>query len=315
MNLSPQGVYTLVDLRAWQQTVASLPPAHVPRFAVIGDPVAQSLSPVMHDAALAACGFSGRYTRLHIRAGELAETLSLLPGCGFLGCNLTIPHKSAALALVEEVDADARRLGAINTVRIEGDGQHPRRLGFNTDGPGLLLALRDALGFDTLRGKSVLLLGAGGAGRALAIQCALAGCARLLLANRTLEKAETLVREFSTANAELAVSALALPDAAWTDAPLDGIDLVLNCTSLGLRDTDRSPLPAELLRQFPALAIYDSVYRRDGQLTPLVAAAQAAGLRAADGRAMLLWQGALAFEIWFNQPAPIAPMRAALGLC
>ncbi len=309
-------VLTLADLRAWPETLGKLPPAARPCLALLGDPVAHSLSPAMHDAALAAAGLPGRYVALHIRRDELAEALRLLPGAGLIGANLTIPHKTAALAEVADLDPGARRLGAINTVRVEAGRSHATLQGLNTDGPGLLLALRDALGIESLRGLGVLVLGAGGgAGRALAVQCALAGCARLMLANRTVENvaslAEELRRDFPAGELEIAV--VAMPETPWPDAPLDGIDLVLHTTPLGLRDADPPALPAACLRGRPGLRIYDTVYRRDGRPTPLVAAAREAGLEAADGLPLLLWQGALAFEIWFNQPAPVSAMRAALG--
>lgn len=320
-------VPTLADLRAWPETLGDLPPAARPCLAVLGDPVAHSLSPVMHDAALAAAGLPGRYVPLHIRREELPEALRLLPSAGLVGANLTLPHKTAALAAVPEIEPDAHRLGAINTVRVEASRRTAAAVGgvgppgslllrgHNTDGPGLLLALRDALGIETLTGQGVLVLGAGGgAGRALAVQCALAGCARLVLANRTVAKAAALAEELRQEFAAVTeIAALSLPEAPWNDAPLAGIDLVLHTTPLGLRDADPPALSPGCLRGRGAgLRIYDTVYRRDGRPTPLVAAAHDAGLEAADGLPLLLWQGALAFEIWFERPAPVAAMRAAL---
>jgi shikimate dehydrogenase len=322
MNEALRSQLTLTDLRAWPATIRDLPAEAVPRLAVLGHPVAHSLSPAMHDAALLAAGLPGRYAFLHVHPEELAEVLRLLPGIGFIGANVTLPHKTAALALLPAVDPAARRLGAINTLRVEpGDpgGKQAILRGFNTDGPGLLLALRDALNLDSLRGKGVLVLGAGGgAGHAFAVQCALAGCARLRLANRTEEKARCLAEElrrgFPSAEAS-SIEAVAMPAAPWHAAPLEGIDLVIHATPLGLRDDDPPAIPALRLRDFPGLAVYDTVYRRHCRETPLVRAAREAGLRAADGLSLLLWQGALAFEIWFSRPAPVSAMRAALGDC
>jgi shikimate dehydrogenase len=205
----------------------------------------------------------------------------------------------------------------VNTVRVEPSRDGRGRLhGFNTDGPGLLLALREVFGLETMRGKGVLVLGAGGgAGRALAVQCALAGCSRLRLANRTVDKAQVLADELRRdfPGSVLDVEAVAMPGTPWADAPLDDIDLIIHTTPLGLRDGDPPAIPVLALHQRRDLLIYDTVYRRGGNPTPLVAAAREAGLRAADGLSLLLWQGALAFEIWFNQPAPVAAMRTALG--
>ncbi|MGV3530940.1 MAG: shikimate dehydrogenase family protein, partial [Chthoniobacteraceae bacterium] len=128
-------VYELSDLQNWRTATADAQPPL--RLAVFGDPVAHSASPPMHNAALECCGIDARYTRLHIRPEELEEALRLLPSQGFIGANLTIPHKAAALPLMDEVDDHARRVGVINTVVVE-DG---KLLGFNTDGPGLVRAL------------------------------------------------------------------------------------------------------------------------------------------------------------------------------
>lgn len=287
-------VFTLAELRdGW--------PADGPRLAVLGDPVAHSLSPPMHDAALSACGLPVRYDRLHVRAEELAETLGLLPARGFLGVNLTIPHKTAALGLLDELDDGVRRLGAVNTVRVEPGG---RLRGFNTDGPGFARAVRESFGAE-LNGLSVMILGAGGgAGQALARQCAGAGCAGLFLVNRTAEKARALAGE---------LAAVAVP---WEDdalaAALRETDLLVNASAVGLRAEDPCPVPAGSLR--PGLRVFDTVYRRDGAPTALVHAARTAGALTADGLSLLLHQGALAFEIWFGRPAPLGAMRGALSM-
>ncbi len=185
----PREVYTLEDLRRWK--VATAEEARPVRLAVLGDPVAHSASPPMHNAALAACGIPARYSRLHILPAELPEALRLLPSRGFLGVNLTIPHKEMGLHCMDQVDEHARRVGVVNTIRIEGEAL----AGFNTDGPGLVRAIRAAFGAE-LGDLRVLLLGAGGgAGRAVARQCVMEGCQRLALANRTFAKAAGLASE------------------------------------------------------------------------------------------------------------------------
>ena len=299
MAAVPPEVFTLADLRdRWPTADGS-----APRLAVLGDPVAHSLSPPMHDAALAACGLPGRYGRLHVRAEELAEALALLPWHGFLGVNLTIPHKAAALGLLDELDESARALGAVNTVRVEAGG---RLRGFNTDGPGFGRAVQEAFGVG-LGGLRVMVLGAGGgAGRALAAQCAVEGCGRLFLVNRTAEKARALAGELA------GTAAVVVP---WEDdaltAALRETDLLVNASAVGLRGEDPCPVPTGSLR--PGLRVFDSVYRREGTPTALVAAARAAGAQTADGLALLLHQGALAFAVWFGRPAPVEVMRAALA--
>jgi shikimate dehydrogenase len=302
----PREVYTLADLRDWPTAAAGREPAL--RLSVFGDPVAHSASPPMHNAALAACGLNLRYTRLHIRPDELAEALRLLTPCGFVGTNLTIPHKTAALPLLDHIDPQAAELGAVNTVRVEPDGI---LRGFNTDGPGMVRALREEFGAE-LRGLRVLLLGAGGgAGRALAVQCALEACGRLRLANRTFDKAQALAAELRARFPADAANIEAVP---WEPASLAGAaqetDLVINASALGLKTDDPSPLPAEALS--PRVLVFDTVYRPGGAPTPLLQAARQAGATSTGGLSLLLHQGVLSFEHWFNRPAPVEAMRRAL---
>ena len=217
--------------------------------------------------------------------------------------NITIPHKTAVIPLLDSLDPHAEKLGAVNTVRVERDGT---LRGFNTDGPGFVRAVAAEFGLD-LRGTSVLVLGAGGgAGRALATECATAGCARLSLVNRTHEKACDLARSLGVDTEARAVR--------WeTDAlaaALRDVDLIVNTTSLGLHEGDPSPLPPRLLA--PPMRIFDTVYRRDGAPTPLIVAAREAKIPAVSGLSLLLHQGALAFERWFGQTAPLEAMRRAL---
>ena len=194
-------------------------------------------------------------------------------------------------------------LGVVNTVRIEANGVLH---GSNTDGPGFVRAVRTEFGC-ALAGSSVMILGAGGgAGRALTMQCVIEGCARLVLVNRTVEKARSLAADLGARFPGTDCTVAATPET------LVGVDLVVNASSVGLQPKDRSPLPAEAI---PAsLRVFDTVYRRDGEPTPLIAAAQAAGARTAGGLSLLLHQGALSFERWFDRTAPVDVMRQALEL-
>jgi len=307
----PKDVYTLDDLRNWSvATEGESPPI---RLSVFGDPVAHSRSPQMHNPALKAAGIDAAYGRLHILPGQLEEALGLLPDRDFIGTNVTIPHKAAVLELMDEVDPQARRTGGVNTVVVEGK----RLLGFSTDGPGLVRAIRADFGVD-LRDLRVMVLGAGGgAGRAIAVQCAIEGSARLVLVNRTFEKAQALAAELAPEFRETRVTGpLARLEAVpWHDAALarqlQHIDLVINATPLGMTSGELrrvSPVPVSLLR--PSHLVYDTVYT-SGR-TPLLMAADEAGARGSDGLSMLLYQGALSFEIWFGRPAPVEVMRVAL---
>ncbi len=301
-------IYTLDDLRSWPAATADEKPPL--RLAVFGDPVAHSASPPMHNAALEKCGIDARYTRLHIRPDELATALRLLPEQGFIGVNCTIPHKAAALPLMNRVDQHAQRIGVVNTVLVEGGDL----VGFNTDGPGLVRALRTEFSVD-LRDLRVMVLGAGGgAGRAIAMQCGIENCERLVLVNRTIEKAHELAVELVPffRGTRLIGPGDRLEVTPWEDTALrreiDATDLIINCTPIGMRSTDVSPLSSALLQ--PHLMIYDTIYT--ASRTKLMIAAADAGARSANGLSMLLHQGALAFEIWFDREAPLAEMRAAL---
>jgi shikimate dehydrogenase len=280
------------------------------RLGVIGDPVAHSRSPVFQNAALRACGIPARYAKLHFPAERFAEAVRLLPQAGFIGANVTIPHKAAALEAVDEADDYARASGAVNTIVVDGN----RLVGFNTDGPGLVRAIREEFLVD-LRDLRVVLLGAGGgAGRAIAVQCARERCARLVLVNRSPEKTAPLEKElrpfFQSEHVSGPVERLAaIPfEESALRRELENADLLINATSLGMKRLDPPVIAPSLLT--PNLLVYDTVY--SGGTTRLLEDAAAAGARGANGLSMLLHQGALAFEIWFNRPAPLEEMRGAL---
>ncbi|MDD5201261.1 MAG: shikimate dehydrogenase [Terrimicrobiaceae bacterium] len=283
------------------------PPA---RLAVLGDPVEHSKSPAFHNAALRAAGIDAQYVKILVRPEELSGTLRALPAAGFLGVNVTLPHKAAALATVDEADDYAKKSGAVNTVLVDDDALR----GFNTDGPGFLRAIREDFSAD-LRDLRILILGAGGgAGRAIAVQCALERCERLVLVNRTVEKARALAAELAPCfrsdrllGPAERLAAIPHEDEALR-AELAHVDLVVNATSLGMKRSDPPLLPQSHLT--PNLMVYDAIYT--GGKTRLIEDAEQAGARAANGLSMLLHQGALSFEIWFNRPAPLAVMRAAL---
>ncbi len=304
-------VYTLTDLRQWQAQPPAWAANERPILAVFGDPVAHSLSPQMMNPALEALEIPGRYIRLHIREDDFPEAIRLLPKLGFVGTNVTIPHKFNALRNVDEVDALAEKLGAVNTVVVEEDGH---LLGFNSDGPGFLRCLREAFQVDA-KDLRILILGAGGgAGRAVAIQCALEKCERLVLVNRTMEKVQTLAEELRPhfQDDHLLGPVERLEVCPWEAESLahqlDHTDLIINGTSLGMKRSDPDLLPNGLLQ--PHHLVVDMVYKP--ARTKLLAAAEAAGARAINGLPMLLHQGIISLETWFNRPAPIDVMRSAL---
>jgi shikimate dehydrogenase len=257
------------------------------RLGVLGWPVDHSRSPAMHNAALAATGLDREYAyeRVAVAPDALARTMAELPATGFAGVNVTIPHKEEALALATDASADARAIGAANTLTFGPDGAVRAD---NTDAPGLL----DALGEPVPR--TALVLGAGGSARAVAYALRGAGAA-VAVWNRTPERARRLA-------AELGVAAV--------DAPTRA-EVLVNCTSVGLHDPAATfkelPLTSDELGHYAC--VVDLVYRAGG--TELLRQAERRGCRCVDGLEILVRQGARSFEIWTGRTAPLDAMRRA----
>jgi shikimate dehydrogenase len=253
---------------------------------VCGWPVAHSRSPQMHNAALAAVGLADwRYVRLPLPPELFAETVRVLPAAGFRGVNVTIPHKHAALELADVASDAARAIGAANTLTFEDGAVHAD----NTDAPGLLAALGEPVA-----GRSALVLGAGGAGRAAAWALASAG-ADVAVWNRTPERAQALA-------ADLGVRAVGGSERA---------DIVVNCTSVGLQDPEATfkALPVGADELGAGSLVVDMVYRAGG--TRFLEAARTRGARVVDGLEILVAQGAASFERWTGMEAPREAMREA----
>lgn len=294
-------VYTLDDLCSRDLLDAGCEmPA---RLAVVGWPVAHSASPQMHQPALDAQGIGCRYIRLEVEPGQIPEAFSRMRALGFIGCNVTVPHKLDALEHCSEVHPDARALGAVNTVRFDPDGTR----GFNTDGPGFARAIEDDFGVK-LGALKVGIAGAGGgAGQAIAMQCVLLGVEKLVLINRTVEKLGPLVERLESMGSGTVIIPLSFDHAALADH-CRSCDLIVNTSSLGLKVGDPPILSAACLK--PEQLVYDTIYQPP--VTALLALARAHGCRTSNGLSMLLHQGALAFQHWFPQTEPLAVMRAAL---
>ena len=291
--MSAPDTLTLASLRSTEFAPGQL--------GVLGDPIAHSLSPAMHNAAIATLlptnpRLAGvRYHRLHISAEELPAALALLHAKGFAGVNLTVPHKIQALTIAESLSPEARRAESVNTLVRTATGW----AGHTTDGQGFLEALREHSG-RTTKGRLVILLGSGGAARAVAAACLADGCVSLHLHNRDAAKAADLASALGDPRVQAAGLAeiKASPEA-----------VIVNCTTLGLKPTDASPFPAALLAagQF----VFDTTY--GSEASRLLMDAREHGIACCDGRSMLRWQGALAFRLWNGMLPPEAPMRAALG--
>lgn len=284
-------------------------------LAVYGQPIRHSASPAMQNAGLIALGLDWRYVACEVAPEQIAEALAGAKAMRFLGVNLTVPHKLLALPLMDELNESAREWGAVNTVVFEAEDPEGwwrplgqlreirgpiRSRGYNTDADAIVSAITGDLQLE-LRSSRVLLLGAGGAGRTAALRLASEGVAELYLVNRTASKAVDLKREVEERFPAVAAH-VGYPDAE--------VELVLNATSLGLKSSDALPWDSERFDLRRADAVYDMIYRPAE--TPLLTAARAAGLRAANGLGMLLHQGAAALTLWTGRPAPVPAMRAAL---
>jgi shikimate dehydrogenase len=269
----------------------------VKRAGIIGHPVAHSLSPVFQEAAFRASGLDVAYERWDTPADALAGRVASLRHPDCLGANVTIPHKEAVLPLLDELGGQSARAGAVNTI-VNRDG---RLFGFNTDGPGFVASLREEAGFDPA-GRTVLLVGAGGAARGIAFALAEARASRILIWNRTTGRAARLAADVRPAAADVrVVEDLAAPPP---------YDCVVNCTSIGMHGgPDPAGLPIPVEQVPPGALVADIVYAPED--TPFLVAARAAGHPVLGGLPMLIYQGALGFELWTGVHAPIDVMFEA----
>src|SRR5262245_49112458 len=269
------------------------------RLAVLGDPVGHSLSPAMQNAGLVSLHLPYRYGRLHVRPGDLADAFDLLRERDFIGWNLTLPHKLAALELLDGLDPVAHRLRSVNTI-VNRSG---RLFGFNTDAAGFVAAIEEAFACD-LRTLRIAVLGAGGgAGQTVARHLSELGPPSLVLVNRTVAKTQRLAKDLAArSKTEIRIEK-------WDHlADVCGaVDLIINASSAGL---DGEPIHEGWRALEPRHLVFDMVY--GPQETALVRFAREKGARATDGLLMLLHQGVLAFGIWFGKPAPDRVMRRAL---
>jgi len=268
-------------------------------YGIIGHPVAKSLSPCMQNAAFRAASLNAVYVPFPTQPEHLDEAVAGLTAAGLAGFNLTVPHKQAILPRLYEITPEAKVIGAVNTVRCD-DG---RLRGTNTDAAGFLLSLEHDLGWRA-NDRRVVMLGAGGAARAVAYAVLGAGASELVVANRTADKAEALCTDMRTLFPAAAVHPRGLDELAGT-AP----HLLVNTTSVGMGDDGRSPVELEPVGVRDA--VVDIIY--SPLETPLLAQARTLGLKTANGVGMLLYQGWLAFRYWTDREASLESMRQALS--
>jgi shikimate dehydrogenase len=273
------------------------------RVGLLGTPLKRRHSQVMHDAAFDAAGIDARYVLLELEPDAVEEAVAAARASDeWLGLGVTAPYKQVVASLVDVVEPDAQAIGAVNNVVRTDDG---RLIGFNTDAPGFRAGVELAMG-RSLDGAAVVVMGAGGAAHAVVYACLDAGARSVVVANRSVDRAAALVRRFAEVG-QGSRTALASDDPSLVDA-LAAADVAVNATTVGMIDPGAT-IPVEALR--PDATVFDLVYVPAE--TPLVAAARARGLRAANGSEMLIAQAAIAFERWTGVGGMASVMREAVA--
>lgn len=291
-------VYTIETLE--QATHDALPA----RLAVLGYPVAHSASPELHQPALDAIGAGCTYIRLEVMPGRLDQAFAKMKELGFIGCNVTVPHKFEALEICDRVSDEARILGAVNTVVFDENGSS----GYNTDGPGIREAISDVFALDLGKIHTFILGAGGGAGQAIATQCALAKPQRLTLVNRSLDKIVALSKRLERISPETEILTLDFEDGGFERA-CHAAQLLIQTTSVGLKPTDPAVIPDDCF--LARHCAYDTIYQPPE--TPFLASARRAGCRTGNGLSLLIHQGAIAFQHWFPGSDPLPHMRLAMA--
>ncbi len=266
---------------------------------IFGDKITYTLSPKMHNFAFSKLGLDYVYVPFQVRPDQLAGAVNAIRSLNIVGVNVTIPHKQAVIPFLDQLSPIAKKIGAVNTI-VNNDG---KLLGDNTDAPGFLESLREDGHVDPKK-KRVVLIGSGGTARAMAISLTAAGVSKLVIVNRTYEKAKQLTHLVEKLGAKLECYAVKLSEDNLKEE-LSDCDLLVNATPSG---ADVMPSNSHRFLS-PNLFVFDAVYAKN---TSLVAAAKIAGVPALGGLGMLIRQGALSFSFWTGQKPPVELMREAL---
>ncbi|GIP25060.1 shikimate dehydrogenase (NADP(+)) [Paenibacillus sp. J23TS9] len=265
---------------------------------VIGDPIAHSKSPVMHQAALSALGLPGSYVSMHVKPGQVSEAIAGIKALGFRGINVTIPHKLEVIPYLDHLDETALRIGAVNTIVND----YGILTGYNTDGIGYVRSLKEEA-VSELRGKKIMVLGAGGAARGIVYALSLESPDSIFIANRTADKAEAMADEWKELADIRGISMQQLP------SYLKDIDILINTTSVGMHpNMSEAPVDVNLISENTVVS--DLIY--NPLQTRLLAESEKKGCTVHGGLGMFVNQGAYALEYWTGMPAPVAAMRNAV---
>lgn len=273
-------------------------------YGIFGHPVKHSLSPNMHNSAFEALGLDSVYVAFDIEPEDIGEATNAIRTMGLKGINITIPHKQTIIPHLDEVSPDAKLTGAVNTVKNEGG----KLTGFNTDVGGFLRAIREDLDF-TPEGKTLFLVGAGGAARAVMSACCMNGISTVYITDILKDKAETLARDFKENFPDIDISALSIEDKNILAEKLGGADILVNASPAGMDGEGKPDIPTSSLNK--NAVVYDLVYKPPD--TNLLIELRDLGYKASGGLSMLLYQGAESFEIWTGETAPVDVMKKSFG--
>jgi shikimate dehydrogenase len=275
---------------------------HTKIVGILGYPITHTLSPKMHNAAFRHLGLDYIYLPFKVKPEQLKQAMNGLKGLNIAGVNVTVPHKVHVVEYLDKVSKEAEQLGAVNAIKLEGE----RLLGYNTDGQGFITSLRVDANTD-YKGKTILLLGAGGAAQAVAVSLADQGAGCIAIANRTLKKAEALVNKIRYIAPRVETACLPL-GGSELDRYTAEAQIIINATSVGLKSNDMPPVNEN--RFHAGQLVCDLIY--NPPKTRFLAAAESQGAKILNGLGMLVYQGALAFEIWTGKKAPVEVMRKAI---
>jgi shikimate dehydrogenase len=273
------------------------------RLAVLGKPVSHSASPQLHQPALDALGIDSTYIRLEVEPGNINKAFAMMMELGFIGCNVTVPHKLEAMEACTAVSDQARILGAVNTVVFEKGST----VGYNTDGPGFSEAIHDSFGLNLAKTSTLILGAGGGAGQAIATQCALGKPAELTLVNRSIAKIESLAHRLRAISPGTEITTLEFGDMLLRSKCRDA-NLIVQTTSLGMKEGDPEVIPESYFTS--QNCVYDTIYQPAE--TAFLASARRAGCRTDNGLSLLIHQGAIAFQHWFPGTTPLPCMLQAM---
>ncbi len=270
-------------------------------FGIIGYPVTHSLSPAMHNAAFKSLNINATYIPFEVKPKELKSAIEGLRALGVGGLNVTIPHKEAVLKYLDYLSPEAKLIGAVNTIVNKNN----MLSGYNTDAYGFMKSLRDDLKFDADK-KSIFVIGAGGAAKAVVFSLAMAGASRIILTDKIDERALELACEVELATGCecvcLKMNSKGIKEMVWNS------QLLINATPVGMKDSDPAVIDASLLHK--GLRVFDIIYNKE---TKLLKTCRQKGIKAQGGLNMLLYQGVRAFELWTAKRPPVAVMKKAIG--